>query len=107
MASAQSYTFTPFFSQTTSDPGPWWNIAGDGDGSIYAPDYIGAILKISSVGSATIFAGGLRVSGSADGVGGAARFDHPVGVTLGGSGNLDVADSLNHTIRKITAVGCT
>jgi sugar lactone lactonase YvrE len=54
------------------------------------------------------FAGGASGSrGSADGEGAAARFSGPGGMAIDGGGNLFVADSSNHTIRKITPAGNT
>jgi hypothetical protein len=47
------------------------------------------------------YAGG----GSGDGSGSAARLYKPCGVAADGSGNLYVADTYNHTIRKITPTG--
>ncbi|MCL5097141.1 MAG: hypothetical protein M1608_06375 [Candidatus Omnitrophica bacterium] len=44
-------------------------------------------------------------AGSADGVGSAARFYQPEGVAVDGAGNIYVADTYNHTIRKITQDG--
>jgi hypothetical protein len=44
-------------------------------------------------------------SGSTDGAGGAALFDHPTSVAVDGNGNAYVADQGNDTIRKITAGG--
>src|SRR5262249_41323494 len=41
-------------------------------------------------------------SGSADGVGSTARFNHPTGVAVDSATNVYVADTWNHTIRKIT-----
>jgi hypothetical protein len=55
-----------------------------------------------AVGCAVAFAqpdGG----GSADGIGSDARFRLPTGVAVDDSGNIFVADSGNHTIRKVTA----
>ncbi|MCX7173669.1 MAG: hypothetical protein NT159_07065 [Proteobacteria bacterium] len=43
--------------------------------------------------------------GSADGAGALARFSSPSGVALDADGNIYVADSANHTIRKITRAG--
>ncbi len=48
---------------------------------------------------------GLAASGSADGVGTQAQFNFPVGLVVDSSGNTFVADSYNHTIRKITPAG--
>ncbi len=45
--------------------------------------------------------------GSADGTNAGARFFYPKGGAVDGSGNLYVADSGNHTIRKITPAGVT
>jgi alpha-tubulin suppressor-like RCC1 family protein len=44
-------------------------------------------------------------SGSADGTGTSAQFSYPGSVALDGLGNVYVADSGNHTIRKITPAG--
>jgi sugar lactone lactonase YvrE len=44
---------------------------------------------------------------SADGTGSDAQFSAPRGVAVDSAGNLYVADSSNHTIRKVTAAGVT
>ena len=80
-------------------------VATDSAGTIYVADYYNnSIRKITSAGVVTTLAGG-AYSGSADGTGAAALFTHPSGVALDSSGNVYVADSGNHTIRKITSAG--
>jgi sugar lactone lactonase YvrE len=49
-----------------------------------------------------LVAGSATEWGSTDGAGAQARFHGPAGVALDASGNLFVADTFNHTIRKIT-----
>jgi hypothetical protein len=56
-------------------------------------------------GAVTTLAGQAGVIGSADGAGTAASFSGPSGIVVDATGNLYVADSLNHTIRKITTAG--
>ena len=63
------------------------------------------ILKTAPDGAVTNFAGKENERGSADGIGSNARFNHPLGVAIDASGNLFVADSGNHTIRKVTFAG--
>ena len=55
------------------------------------------------MGTVTTFAGGSR--GSTDGTGTDARFNYPEEVAVDGDGNVYVADTSNHTIRKITPAG--
>jgi serine/threonine protein kinase, bacterial len=59
----------------------------------------------SSLASLALFAGDIQASGSADGVGVAARFSGPLGVATDTAGNVYVADGENNTIRKITPAG--
>jgi mucin-19 len=53
----------------------------------------------------THFAGPQSGPGSADGTGSAAQFAEPNGVAVDASGNIYVADTQNHTIRKVTTAG--
>lgn len=77
------------------------------DGTTYSADAVfNTIRKTLRDGSTSVFAGTLdQAGGSADGTGAAAKFLHPQGLALDLSGNLFVADSDNHTIRKITPGG--
>ncbi|MBP6757930.1 MAG: hypothetical protein KA133_01645 [Flavobacterium sp.] len=80
-------------------------IAMDASGNSYIADsFNGKIRKISPAGDVTTLAG----SGTytfADGTGTAASFRKPNGVTVDASGNVYVADTFNHRIRKISPAG--
>lgn len=81
-------------------------IAVDGTGTIYVADsYNHTIRRVSPAGEVTTLAGGAGISGSADGVGGIARFHYPYTLTLDSVGNLYVADHYNNAIRKVTQAG--
>ncbi len=81
-------------------------LALDGGGNVYVADHDNNVIrKIAPGGSVTTFAGAAGLAGSADGVGGAARFNDPTAVAVDGSGNVFVADAGNSTIRKITPGG--
>ena len=60
------------------------------------------IRKISPAGVVSTLAGLAGVSGSANGTGTAARFNHPEGVAVDRASNVYVADQFNNTIRKVT-----
>lgn len=79
-------------------------VAVDAAGNVYVADEANdQIRKITSTGVTTILAG--SKGGFADGAGTTARFNTPTGVAVDGSGNVYVADQINHRIRKITAAG--
>lgn len=80
--------------------------AADDSGNIYVADAANhTIRKVTRYGEVTTLAGLAGVAGSADGPGAAARFNEPSAVAIDGSGNVFVADSMNHTIRRITPRG--
>ncbi|HTV47165.1 MAG TPA: NHL repeat-containing protein [Phycisphaerae bacterium] len=81
-------------------------LAVDSAGNVYVADYGNdTIRKISPDGMVTTLAGQAGQQGSTDGMGRAARFYHPTGVAVDGSGNVYVADDWNNLIRKITPAG--
>lgn len=58
-----------------------------------------------AVGTVTLLAGDLEQTGAVDAAGSAARFNGPRGLAVDASGNVLVADTFNHTIRKIQPDG--
>lgn len=83
------------------------NIAVGIDGNVYVSDtYNHAIRKIvAATGVVTTVAGNANVVGYADGNDISALFFQPRGLASDTNGNLYVADSGNHAIRKITPQG--
>jgi sugar lactone lactonase YvrE len=71
----------------------------DTSGNIYVVEYA-AVRKVTPTGTVTTLAGG-ALGGRTNGVGTAARFLSPYGITRDASGNLFVVDSDNHSIRRI------
>ena len=63
------------------------------------------IRKISNENNITILAGTSGQSGSEDGQGTSAKFNSPSGVASDSQGNIYVADTDNHLIRKIDPTG--
>jgi len=83
-----------------------YGLALDGSGNLYVADGGNHLIrKIAPDGTVTTLAGGAQISGFADGTGTAARFNNPFGVAVDGSGNIIVADSGNHVIRRVTTAG--
>lgn len=81
-------------------------VAVNDQGILYVADSgNNRILRVSPGGLVRTLAGSVANVGSADGVGGAAQFHRPIGVAVGVAGDVYVADTLNHTIRKITQEG--
>lgn len=81
-------------------------IAVDSGGTVYVTDGGCLIRKITPNGTVSTFAGDARFVGefarSDDGIGSAAHFNNPYSLTVDSATNVFVADTWNHTIRKIT-----
>lgn len=80
-------------------------VAADAAGNLYVSDGRSTIRKITPAGVVTTLAGLAGAYGWRDGTGAEARFDSPQGLAVDGAGNVFVADSNNHCIRKIAADG--
>lgn len=82
-------------------------LACDSLGTLYVADQENhTIRKVTAAGVVSTLAGSPGLSGSQDGTGAAATFNGPMGLVLNESaGYLLVADSRNHTLRKVTMAG--
>lgn len=81
-------------------------IAIDGSGNLYVTEgNAHTIRKITPGAVVTTVAGTANSSGNTDGTGAAVRFNTPRGIVVDSSGIIYVADSGNHTIRKIATDG--
>jgi sugar lactone lactonase YvrE len=79
-----------------------YGMAVDASGNVFVADYSNhTIRKISPQRQVTTYAGSAGQAGSTDGVGGSARFNNPVDLTIDGSGNLLVSDMSNCKVRAI------
>jgi len=81
-------------------------VAVDTAGNVFVADTNNQVIrKITSAGVVTTLAGLAGSGGITDGTGSAARFYAPYAVSADTAGNVFVADTLNHTIRKVTSTG--
>ncbi len=82
-------------------------VAVDGTGNLYIADALNRrIRKVATNGIITTVAGNGTVGFSGDGgAATAASLNNPVGVAVDGTGNLYIADALNHRIRKVATNG--
>ncbi len=80
------------------------SLAVDSAGNVFVADSFNHTIRhITPAGVVTTFAGTAGTSGTTDGTGSAARFNTPRDVAVDATGTLYVVDSVNHTIRQITA----
>jgi sugar lactone lactonase YvrE len=81
-------------------------IAVDASGNLYVSDRDDHVIwKVTPTHQKILLAGTQGLAGSADGLGGAARFTNPGGLALDPAGNLLVADTGNHTVRRVALDG--
>lgn len=81
-------------------------VAIDGHGNLWVSDTDNdTIRKVTPGGQVSTYAGLAGVDGTNDGPVATARFCRPAELTFDPQGNLLVADSFNHTLRKISTNG--
>jgi hypothetical protein len=77
----------------------------DGSSNVYVSDTDNSTIRLVTPGGAVgTLAGVAGVTGSADGIGSAARFNHPTGLSVDITGDIYVADTDNHIIRVVAAL---
>ena len=83
-----------------------WNGGSNGYGTVFVSDQGSHTIRtVQPSGQVDTYVGKPSQPGSADGSRDVARFNKPGGLTMDGDGNLYVADTGNHTIRKIDTLG--
>jgi sugar lactone lactonase YvrE len=81
-------------------------VAVDSAGAIYVADSGNhTVRKITQTGACTTLAGAAGTSGALDGTNSGALFNRPSAVAVDNGGTVYVADTANHTIRKLTPGG--
>jgi DNA-binding beta-propeller fold protein YncE len=81
------------------------SVAVDASGNVYVADKgLNKIIKITSGGTASVFAGSGAAS-SVDGTGTTATFNGPDGITIDKAGNIYVSEGTGNKIRMITTPG--
>lgn len=73
--------------------------------TIYVADYNTHVIRRISGGLVSTVAGTVFITGSADGQGTLATFNHPYGLSMMTNGNLAIADEWNCNIRMMTPSG--
>ena len=82
-------------------------VAVDGAGNVYVADYVNhTIRKVTTAGGGDDAGRSWRaVLAARTGRGAPRGFSYPHGVAVDSAGNVYVADTFNHTIRKVTRAG--
>jgi sugar lactone lactonase YvrE len=80
-------------------------IAVDNKGNVYVADRTNQRIRLVTADGTTSTLAGNATAGYLDGKGVSARFNNPQGIDYGSDGNLYVADTNNHRIRRIDAFG--
>jgi trimeric autotransporter adhesin len=79
-------------------------VAVDAAGNVYIADYHNQVIRMVSAGVISTVAGNATAGYSGDGGPATqASLDSPQGVAVDAAGNLYIADTANHVVRKVTA----
>jgi sugar lactone lactonase YvrE len=81
------------------------SVAVDGAGNVYVADTGNHCIRVITPDGQVSTLAGAKEPGYADGQGAEARFSFPAGIGVDAEGNLYVADTANHRIRKIAPDG--
>ncbi len=80
-------------------------LATDTQGNLYIAEYGNSVIrKVDTLGNVTTFAG-TNTAGFLDGPAATAQFNYPRGLVVASNGDVYVADTNNHRIRKIDTTG--
>ena len=83
-----------------------WDVAVDGSGNVYISEWNNRVRKVDSSGTITTFAGNGTVGFGGDGGSATSSLlNRPTGVAVDGSGNVYIADTRNHRVRKVDSSG--
>jgi len=80
-------------------------VAADGRGNLYVADDLNETVRkiIIATGTVSTLAGQPATPGYGDGVGSAARFHYPFGVSADCAGDVFVSDTFNNVVRRVDA----
>lgn len=95
----------PASSTPTASVGPFGISVIEGGGLFVADGNSHVVRRITAGGLVTTYSGVSGTSGFRDGAVAEAQYRNPVGVAVDAAGNVFVADTFNHVIRRISASG--